>query len=125
MILMGRFLPPVTLHYAAFALGAAGLALVIVGVFVKGDTRQTLFGLFGGLLFWTGWAEFLYGYFATRFGVHYDLVGSGTVQTITEYVNGIGVSHDMLINGVNVNELPADALKEMRGSRQEYRTMPA
>ncbi len=113
------------MNTCAFIMGAVGLAIAVWGVFVKGDTKQTLFGLFGGLLFWTGWVEFLYGYFATRFGVHYDLVGSGTVQTITEYVNGIGVSHDMLINGVNVNDIPADVLKEMRGSRPEYLIMPA
>lgn len=56
------------LHYSAFAMGAVGLAIVIWGVFVKGDVKQTFFGLFGGLLFWTGWVEFLFGYFAARFG---------------------------------------------------------
>lgn len=112
-------------NVSAFIMGAVGLTIVIWGVFVKGDTRQTLFGLFGGLLFWTGWVEFLYGYFAARFGVHYDLVGSGIVQTSTEYVNGIGVNHEMLINGVNVNDIPAAELKAMRGSRPEYLIMPA
>ena len=114
-----------TLHYSAFAMGAVGLAVVIWGVFVNGDVKQTLFGLFGGLLFWTGWVEFLFGYFAARFGVHYDLVGSGVVQTTTEYVNGIGVSHEMLINGVNVQDMTAAELKALRGSRPEYLIMPA
>ena len=113
------------LHYSAFAMGAVGLAIAIWGVFVKGDVKQTLFGLFGGLLFWTGWVEFLFGYFAARFGVHYDLVGSGVVQTTTEYVNGIGVSHEMLINGVNVQDMTAAELKALRGSRPEYLIMPA
>ena len=113
------------LHYSAFAMGAVGLAIVIWGVFVKGDVKQTLFGLFGGLLFWTGWVEFLFGYFAARFGVHYDLVGSGVVQTTTEYVNGIGVSHEMLINGIHVNDMTAAELKALRGSRPEYLIMPA
>ena len=85
MILMERFLPPVTLHYAAFALGAAGLALVIVGVFVKGDTRQTLLGLFGGLLFWTGWVEFLLQYYANRYGVQPEIV-DGEIVTKPEYL---------------------------------------
>ena len=76
--------------------------------------KQTLMGLLGGLLFWTGWVEFLFGYFAWRFGVHYDLVGSGIVQTTTEYVNGIGVSHDMLINGVNIQDMTAAELKALR-----------
>ena len=113
------------LNRCAFAMGAVGLAIAICGVFVKGDVKQTLMGLFGGLLFWTGWVEFLFGYFAMRFGVHYDLVGSGVVQTTTEYVNGIGVSHEMLINGVNVKDIPAAELKALRGSRPEYLIMPA
>ena len=113
------------LNRCAFAMGAVGLAIVIWGVFVKGDVKQTLMGLFGGLLFWTGWVEFLFGYFAMRFGVHYDLVGSGVVQTTTEYVNGIGVSHEMLINGIDVNDIPAAELKALRGSRPEYLIMPA
>ena len=54
MILMEHFLDETTLHYAAFAMGAVGMLMVIAGVFAKGDTRQTLWGLFGGLLFWTG-----------------------------------------------------------------------
>jgi hypothetical protein len=68
------------MNRCAFAMGAVGLALGIWGVFVKGDTKQTLFGLFGGLLFWTGWIEFLMGYFAARYGTHYDL-------DITEFHN--------------------------------------
>ena len=113
------------MNKCAFLMGLAGLAMAIVGVFVKGDTKQTLWGLFGGLLFWTGWVEFMFGYFAARFGVHYDLVGSGIVQTTTEYVNGIGINHEMLINGINVNDIPAAELKAMRGSRPEYLIMPA
>ena len=113
------------LHYSAFAMGAVGLAMVIAGVFVKGDTKQTLWGLFGGLLFWTGWVEFLFAYYAARYGVHYDLVGSGIVTTTTEYLNGIGVSHQTLINGVDIKDIPAAELKAMTGSRPEYLIMPA
>ena len=113
------------LHYSAFAMGAVGLAMVIAGVFVKGDTKQTLWGLFGGLLFWTGWVEFLFAYYAARYGVHYDLVGSGIVTTTTEYLNGIGVSHQTLINGVDIKDIPVAELKAMTGSRPEYLIMPA
>ena len=113
------------LHYSAFAMGAVGLAMVIAGVFVKGDTKQTLWGLFGGLLFWTGWVEFLFAYYAARYGVHYDLVGSGIVTTTTEYLNGIGVSHQTLINGVDIKDIPVADLKAMTGSRPEYLIMPA
>ena len=113
------------LHYSAFAMGAVGLAMVIAGVFVKGDTKQTLWGLFGGLLFWTGWVEFLFAYYAARYGVHYDLVGSGIVTTTTEYLNWIGVSHQTLINGVDIKDIPVAELKAMTGSRPEYLIMPA
>ena len=73
MMLMDHFMEPVTLHYAAFAMGFVGLIMVIIGVFAKGDTKQTLWGFFGGLLFWTGWVEFLFQYYATRFGVQAEI----------------------------------------------------
>lgn len=73
MILMEHFLTPTALHYSAFAMGFMGLVITIWGVFVKGDTRQTCFGLAGALLFWTGWVEFLLAYYAQRYGVHCDL----------------------------------------------------
>ena len=60
MILMDNTMTAGAVHVAAFLMGLAGLMIVIMGVFVKGDTRQTLFGFFGGLLFWTGWVEFLF-----------------------------------------------------------------
>lgn len=68
MMIMGKFMEPTALHYAGFFMGLVGFLLVIVGVFVKGDTKQTLYGLFGGLLFWTGWIEFLFQYYARRYG---------------------------------------------------------
>lgn len=125
MILMEHFLEPTTLHYSAFLMGFVGLVITIAGVFVKGDTRQTCFGLTGALLFWTGWVEFLFAYFAQRFGVHCDLVGNGVVQTVTEYVNGVGVNHTFTIDGTPLEEFSRADLKELRGSRPEYLIMPA
>ncbi len=55
------------LYTLAFIMGAVGLALAIFGVFAKGDTKQTLAGLFGGLFIWTGWIEFGLHYYARRF----------------------------------------------------------
>lgn len=69
MILMEHWLAPGPLHVCAFLLGLAGLIITIIGVFVKGDLKQTLCGLFGGLLFWTGWVEFLFQYYADRYGM--------------------------------------------------------
>lgn len=69
MILMEHFMAPGPLHICAFLLGLAGLIITIAGVFVKDDLKQTLFGLFGALLFWTGWVEFLFQYYVDRFGM--------------------------------------------------------
>lgn len=85
MILMEMFMDPVAVHYAGFTMGFVGLIMVIVGVFVKGDTRQTLWGLIGGLLFWTGWVEFLFLYYARRYGVPPE-IEHGVVVTKPEYL---------------------------------------
>lgn len=125
MIIMEHTLESTALHYSAFAMGFVGLVIAIWGVFVKGDTKQTVFGMAGALLFWTGWVEFLLAYYAQRYGVHCDLVGNGVVQTATEYVNGIGVHHTYTINGTPLEEFSRAELKEIRGSRPEYLIMPA
>ena len=67
-------------HTAGFLLGFVGLIMVIVGVFTKGDTRQTLWGFIGGLLFWTGWVEFLFMFYARRYGVPPE-IENGVVVT--------------------------------------------
>ena len=99
MGIMEHTLAPEPLHYTAFAMGFVGLVLAITGIFVKGDTKQTLFGIIGAMLFWTGWVEFLFLYYAQRFGTHCDLLGTGIVQTTSTYVDGICTQHDFLING--------------------------
>ncbi len=85
MLIMEKFMDPVSMHYAAFAMGFFGLMIVVGGVFVKGDTRQTLWGLIGGLLFWTGWIEFLFLYYARRYGVQPE-IENGVVVTKPEYL---------------------------------------
>lgn len=69
MKLMEHFMAPGPLHVCAFLMGLAGLLIAVAGVFVRGDLRQTLCGLFGGLLFWTGWVEFLLQYYVDRYGM--------------------------------------------------------
>lgn len=125
MMLMEHFMQPTLLHYSAFFMGLLGLIITVWGIFVKGDTRQTIFGLSGGLLFWTGWVEFLFGYYAQRYGVHCDLVGSGVVTTTTEYLNGVAVNHEYLINGTPLEDFTRAELKLIRGSRPEYLIMPS
>ena len=58
MIIMENNMSKDAVEVAGFILGFVGLIMVIIGVFAKGDTRQTLWGFIGGLLFWTGWVEF-------------------------------------------------------------------
>jgi len=125
MILMEHFLDETALHYSAFAMGAAGMFVAIAGIFAKGDTRQTIFGLFGGLLFWTGWVEFLFAYYAARYGTHCDLVGSGVVQTTSEYLNGVVVNQEFLVNGIPLEAFDRAGIKAVRGSRPEYLILPA
>lgn len=124
MAVMEHFLSPTVLHVSAFTMGFVGFIVTVWGIFVKGDTKQTLFGLTGGLLFWTGWVEFLIAYYAQRYGTQYDLLGSGVVTSTTEYINGIAVSHHMMINGTDVTMIPKATMKMLRGSRPEYLTMP-
>ena len=125
MILMEHHLSPSALHYSAFAMGFAGLVITICSLFVKGDTRQTCFGLAGAMLFWTGWVEFLFAYYAQRYGVHFDLRGSGVVATTTEYLNGMAVNQTFTVDDIPVADLTSRELKELRGSRPEYLIMPA
>ncbi len=87
MIIMEHVMNETVLHYSAFAMGAVGMVMVIIGVFAQGDTRQTLWGFFGGLLFWTGWVEFLFMYFANRFGTQPELDPvTGEIVTRPEYL---------------------------------------
>ena len=123
MILMEHYLPPTPLHFAAFAMGFVGLLLAVRGVFAEGDTRQTIFGLIGALLFWTGWVEFLLLYYAQRFGAHPELA-HGVVSTTTTYVEGVS-STVMHINGKLVHDLREPWVKDLVLTRPEYLIMPS
>ena len=80
MILMEKLMSEGCVHVAGFLLGLLGFVLVIIGVFARGDTRQTLWGLF-----WTGWVEFLFMYYARRYGVQPE-IEHGVVVTKPEYL---------------------------------------
>nr|MBP7472610.1 hypothetical protein [Prevotella sp.] len=85
MMIMDNTMDETTLHYSAFTMGLIGLIMVIIGVFVKGNTKQTLWGFFGGMLFWTGWVEFLFQYYAERYHVEAE-IENGIVVTRPEYL---------------------------------------
>lgn len=73
--------------YAGMGMGMFGLAMVIAGVFIKGDVRQTLLGLFGGMFYWMGAVDFLFMYYANRFGTHAQLDPvTGEVVSRPEYL---------------------------------------
>lgn len=85
MMIMDKTMTPEAVHCSAFFMGLVGLFVVVTGVFVKGDTKQTFCGLFGGLLFWTGWVEFLFLYYAVRWGTQPEME-NGEVVTRPEYL---------------------------------------
>lgn len=85
MVLMERWVSPQYMLLAGFLLGLAGLAMVLYGVFAKGDAKQTLLGLFGGLLYWSGWVEYFFLYYARRYGTQPEIV-DGVVVTKPEYL---------------------------------------
>lgn len=85
MMIMEKTMTVEVLDYSAFLMGLVGLLIVVVGVFVKGDIKQTILGLIGGLLFWTGWVEFLFQYYAIRWGTQPE-IENGEVVTRPEYL---------------------------------------
>lgn len=60
MIIMEHVMNETVLHYSAFAMGAVGMVMVIIGVFAQGDTRQTLWGFWEDCFFGrVGWNFYL------------------------------------------------------------------
>lgn len=73
--------------YAGMGMGFFGLLMVIVGVFIKGDVKQTLLGLFGGMFYWMGAVDFLFMYYANRFGTQAQLDPvTGEIVSRPEYL---------------------------------------
>lgn len=73
--------------YAGMGMGLFGLLLVIIGVFVRGDVKRTLLGLFGGMFYWMGAIDFLFMYYANRFGTQAQLDPvTGEIVSRPEYL---------------------------------------
>lgn len=122
MILMELIIAPEVLPYSAFALGFVGLVIAVCGIFVQKDTAQTICGLIGGLLLWTGWVEFLFMYYAQRFGAHPEIV-DGVITTTTTYAKGIAANSSLYIDGSPVMHM--HDIKDIVVTRPEYLLMPA
>lgn len=69
----------------AFVMGLIGVLITLWGYVSKGHTQQTLLGFIGGILFWTGWIEFAYVYYARRYGIP-PLMDGSEVVTKPEYL---------------------------------------
>ena len=85
MILMENLLGETHVYSAALLLGVLGVALLLLGIRARSERNATFAGLFGGLFVWTGWVEFAYVYYASRFGVAPLMEGSEVV-TKPEYL---------------------------------------
>ena len=85
MILMENLLGETHVYGAALLLGVLGVALLLLGIRARSERNATFAGLFGGLFVWTGWVEFAYVYYASRFGVA-PLMEGGEVVTKPEYL---------------------------------------
>ena len=85
MIIMENVFGSVYLFKIAAGLGLVGLIIIIAGNYTRNRTWATFWGLFGGLLVWTGWVEFAYVYYAHRYGVP-PLVENGQIVTKPEYL---------------------------------------
>ena len=73
--------------YAGMGMGLFGLLMVIIGVFIKGDVKQALLGLFGGMFYWMGAIDFLFMYYANRFGTQAQLDPvTGEIVSRPEYL---------------------------------------
>jgi hypothetical protein len=85
MIVMEMALGREYLYQAAIAMGAAGGALLLIGMRNKEEVASTLYGFFAGTLLWTGWIEFSFVFYANHLDV-LPLVEDGRVVTKPEYL---------------------------------------
>jgi len=85
MILMEKSFGHDHIYFAALFLGFLGLFMLILGVISSSESKATLLGFFGGLFIWTGWIEFAYVYYASRYGVA-PLISNGEIVTKPEYL---------------------------------------
>ena len=85
VVLMARHLEGFALNMSAFALGASGIAIAVLGNRLRSKAMQILAGAFGAILFWGSWVEFMYISYGQSLHVP-PLVIEGEVYTKPEYL---------------------------------------
>ena len=85
MIAMEHVFGEEHIFMAAIILGMIGLIMLIIGMHTRNKAVATFWGLFSGLLIWTGWIEFAFVYYARRYGVS-PLMVDGEIVTNPEYL---------------------------------------
>lgn len=83
MILSEKFAGDAYVFHAALVMGFIGVALLLWGFIARNATQQTILGFLGGVLFWTGWVEFAFVYYARRYGIE-PLLDPVTKEVITK-----------------------------------------
>lgn len=85
VILLGRGLSGTLLNIAAGILGVAGIVLALAGNRLRSEAMQILCGVFGAILFWGAWVEFIYISYGHSIGV-FPLIMDGEIYTKPEYL---------------------------------------
>ena len=85
VVLMERYMTGTALKLGAGALGGLGIVMAIAGNRLPGEAMKILAGVFGAILFWGGWVEFIYICYAHSIGVP-PLMDGNVVYTKPEYL---------------------------------------
>lgn len=85
MIIMEKIFGYEYVFLVAFILGIIGVILLIFGVKNNNETKATFYGIFSGLLIWTGWIEFAFVYIAQKYDIS-PLIENGEIVTKPEYL---------------------------------------
>lgn len=85
MVVMEKVFGYEYVFWAALILGIIGVVLLFFGVKHKNETRATFYGIFSGLLIWTGWIEFAFVFIAQKCNVS-PLIENGEEVTKPEYL---------------------------------------
>lgn len=86
MIVMEDLLGHQWMFQSAFAMGLAGLAMLLYGMTRPGETAATWWGFAAAMLLWTGWVEFTFIQYAQQLAVPPLLDEAGGILTKPEYL---------------------------------------